>query len=131
MIPSNATSSGRQPTVLLVEDDELVRDAMTCALVRQGYFVHSAATAHDAIELLRTPLSPIDVVLLDVILPDVNGIDLCARLRETHPDLPVLVCSGQAGPEAIEALAKLGVLHYFLKPVPMDQLLAAVEEALP
>jgi DNA-binding response OmpR family regulator len=59
-----------QPTVLLVEDDELVRDAMCNALVRAGYLVQTAATGHDAIYILRTPLSPIDLVLLDIQLPD-------------------------------------------------------------
>lgn len=127
---SPATLS-HQPTILLVEDDELVRDAMYCTLVREGYFVNTAATGHDAIALLKTPLSPIDVVLLDVKLPDVSGIDLCARLREMYPDLPVVVCTGQAAPEDVAALLKLGVHRYFCKPIAMDELLATVEAALP
>ena len=53
---------GHQLTVLLVEDDEMVRDAVTRNLVRRGYFVLTAATAHDAIGLLRTPDSQIDVI---------------------------------------------------------------------
>jgi DNA-binding response OmpR family regulator len=120
-----------QPTVLLVEDDELVRDAMTFVLVREGYLVLTAATGHDAIGMLRTPLSPIDVVLLDINLPDVSGIDLCARLRELYPTLPVVVCTGEAGPEAAAALLKLGVHRLFCKPIAMDELLATVEAALP
>jgi two-component system sensor histidine kinase ChiS len=123
--------NGHQPTVLLVEDDELVRDAMTRILVREGYMVLSAPTGHDAIGLLKTPLSPIDVVLLDVHLPDVNGIDLCARLREMHPKLPVVVCTGEAGPDEAAALLKLGVHRYFCKPIAVEELLATVEAALP
>jgi DNA-binding response OmpR family regulator len=122
---------GHQPTVLLVEDDELVRDAMTRILVREGYMVLSAQSGHDAIGLLKTPLSPIDVVLLDVHLPDVNGIDLCARLREMHPNLPVIVCTGEAGPDEAAALLKLGVQRYFCKPIAVEELLATVEAALP
>jgi DNA-binding response OmpR family regulator len=118
-----------QPTVLLVEDDELVRDAMTRTLVREGYLVMTAPTGHDAIGLLRTPLSPIDVVLLDINLPDISGIDLCARFRELQPNLKVVVCTGGTDPEEAAELLKMGINGYFPKPVPMDDLLAAVHEA--
>jgi DNA-binding response OmpR family regulator len=117
----------RQPTALLVEDDELVRDAMTRILVREGYLVLTASTGHDAIGLLKTPLSPIDVVLLDVNLPDVSGKDLCARLRQMHPNMPVVVCTGEAAPDETAELLKLGVNRYFCKPIAMEELLATVE----
>lgn len=126
-----SVQSKAPPTVLLVEDDDLVRDAMTQVLVREGYLVMTAASGHDAIGLLRTPLSPINVVVLDVQLPDVSGIDLCARLREMHPTLPVVVCTGGAEPEDRAELLRMGVHRYFHKPVAMRDLLATVEEALP
>ncbi len=75
----------RQRTLLLVEDDELVRDAMTRLFVREGYLVLTASTGHDAIGVLRTPSSSIDVVLLDVGLPDVSGADLCAGCGSSSP----------------------------------------------
>ncbi len=118
-----------QPTVLLVEDDELVRDAMTKTLVRAGYLVMTAPTARDAISLLRTPLSPIDVVLLDINLPDVSGVDLCARIRELQPNLKVVVCTGGTDPEEAAELLRMGIDGYFPKPVPMDELLAAMHAA--
>ena len=118
-----------QRTVLLVEDNEDVSDTMTRALVRAGYLVMTAPTGRDAIGLLRTPLSPIDVVLLDIGLPDVSGIDLCARFRELQPNLKVVVCTGGTDPEEAEELRKLGINGYFPKPVPMDELLAAMDDA--
>jgi DNA-binding response OmpR family regulator len=127
-IPGNGL---QQPTVLIVEDDEQVRDAMTRILVREGYLVLTAACGHDAVGFLKTPLSPIDVVLLDVHLPDVNGIDLCARLREMHPKLPVVVCTGEADPEEAGKLFRLGVYRYFCKPIGANELLATIEAALP
>jgi DNA-binding response OmpR family regulator len=120
----------RQPTLLLVEDDELVRDAMTRLFVREGYLVLTASTGHDAIGLLRTPSSPIDVVLLDVGLPDVSGADLCARLRQFFPHMPVVVCTGAASPEEAAELRQLGIAHFFCKPIAMPELLAAVRSAL-
>ena len=115
-----------QPTVLLVEDDELVRDAMYRVLVREGFLVMTAATGHDAIGLLRTPLSPIDAVVLDLQLPDVNGVDLCARFRELQPSLRVVVCTGCTDPEEAAELVKLGIEGYFAKPVQMDEFVATM-----
>ena len=128
---SPAPSGNHQPTILLVEDDEATRDAMTAVLVREGYLVMTASSGHDALGLVRTPLSPIDVVLLDVHLPDVNGIDLCARIRELVPQAAVVVCSGEAEPAEVAKLLELGVHRYFQKPMALDELLSTVEAALP
>lgn len=120
-----------QPTVLLVEDDDSTRFAMATLLAQEGYLVLTAATAHDALETLRCPLSAIDVVLLDVHLPDASGIDICARLREQHPRMPVIVCTGEASPEEAAQLLRLGAHRYLQKPVSPDELLATVEASLP
>jgi two-component system nitrogen regulation response regulator GlnG len=120
-----------QPTVLVVEDDETTRNAMTRVLVREGYLALTAESGHDALGQLRKPLAPIDVVILDVHLPDVSGIDLYARIRELHPDLPVVICTGEAEPEEAARLLEMGVHRYFRKPVAVDELLATVEAALP
>ncbi len=119
-----------QPTVLVIEDDDDVVVAMSCILSREGYLVMSAGTGHDALGALRQPLSPIDVVILDVHLPDVSGIDLCIRLREMYPHLPVIVCSGEAEPSEVARLLELGVHRYFQKPIAPDELLSTVEAAL-
>ena len=105
--------TSRQPTLLLVEDDELVRDAMTRLFVREGYLVLTAATGHDAIGL-----------------PDVSGADLCARLRQFFPYMPVVVCTGAASPEEAAGLRELGITHFFCKPISMPELIAAVRSAL-
>ncbi len=100
--------------------------------MRAGYLVQTAATGHDAVAILRTPLSPsgIDVVLLDIQLPDVSGIDLCARFRELQPNLPVVVCTGCTDPEENAELIRLGIRGYFSKPIPMEELLATMEEVV-
>jgi two-component system, NtrC family, nitrogen regulation response regulator NtrX len=116
---------------LLVEDSDVLLDAMTKIFVRAGYQVLTAASAHDAMGVLRTPLQPIDVVILDVNLPDVSGAHLCAKIRELYPTAKVVVCTGEASPEEADQLMRLGVHRYFLKPVGVEELLAAVESALP
>jgi two-component system chemotaxis response regulator CheY len=120
----------RQPTVLLVEDNESTRLGMAEVLALQGYLVLNAANGHDAIAVLQSTEGQIDVVLLDVHLPDVSGVDLYARLREVAPGLPVVVCSGEAEPAEVARLLELGMRRYFQKPITSDELRAAVEAAL-
>lgn len=128
---STTDTSGHQPTVLVVEDDEPTRAAMAAVLAGEGFLVLTAADGHDAAAHLSRPLEPVDVAVLDVGLPDVDGVALCARLRELRPDLPVIVCSGAAAPEEVGQLAALGVRRFFRKPVEPDELVSAVEAALP
>jgi len=120
----------RQPTVLLIEDDEDIRFALARALVGEGYLVRAAPTGHDAVGIVRGEAAPLDAVLLDVDLPDVSGVDLCARLRELRPDLPVVVCSGHATGDEVARLLQMGILCYFQKPVAPAELLATVGAAL-
>jgi CheY-like chemotaxis protein len=130
--PQEARVPGEHtPTVLLVEDDEATRLAMTSWLVHEGFLVLTAADGHEAAGHLERPLEPIDVAVLDIGLPDVDGIALCERLRQLYPHMPVVVCTGQAGPSDVARLVELGVTRYFRKPVDPDELLAAVESSLP
>jgi len=128
---SSPPPEDREPTVLLVEDNEATRLGLAEILTREGYLVLNAASGHDAISVVQSATAPIDVVLLDVHLPDVSGVDLCARLREIAPHLPVVVCSGEAEPAEVARLLELGVRRYFQKPIAADELLATVEAALP
>jgi CheY-like chemotaxis protein len=123
------SQADHQTTLLVVEDDEMVRDAMIRLFVREGFLVLTAATGHDAIGLLRTPATSVDVVLLDIGLPDVSGADLCARMRQIFPDLPVVVCSGAASPEELEDLRRLGISRFLTKPIALSELVDAVGSA--
>ena len=60
-----------------------------------------------------------------------DGTALCAKIREIHPELPIVVCSGEAEGEEVAALVRLGAVRYFCKPVTVDELLSTVEAALP
>jgi DNA-binding response OmpR family regulator len=117
--------------VLVVEDDEATRLAMMSWLVAEGFSVLTAATGHEAAGHMERPLEPIDVVVLDVGLPDVDGVALCARVRELYPAMPVLVCTGGASTDEVARLVGLGITRYFRKPVDPDELLSAVEASLP
>ncbi|HKC25499.1 MAG TPA: response regulator, partial [Thermoanaerobaculia bacterium] len=82
--------------VLLVEDEEAVRRLARRVLVEQGYGVLEAATADEALDLVRRGTGPIDLVLTDVVMPGMSGPDLARSLEGLLPGVPVLFMSGHA-----------------------------------
>jgi DNA-binding NtrC family response regulator len=120
----------QQPTLLLVQEEESTRNAMAQMLVQEGFLVLTAATGHDALGVWRASLTPIDVIVLNVPLPDLDATDLCAHLRRQDPDRPMIVGTGDAEPDEKAKLFQLGVKHFFSKPVDLDGLLSTVRKAL-
>ena len=78
---SPTTLPAPQRTVLLVEDDEATRDALTALLAHEGYLVLPAASGREALRVLGAPLAPVDVALLDIRLPDISGIAVHVAAR--------------------------------------------------
>jgi DNA-binding NtrC family response regulator len=114
-------------TVLIVDDEELVRWSLRERFVRDGYKVVEAGTAGGAIEHL-TPAT--DLVLLDNRLPDGNGLTTLQRIKEIAPDIPVILMTAFSTVEnAVEAM-KHGAYHYLNKPFNLDDVSAMVENAL-
>jgi DNA-binding response OmpR family regulator len=124
------TTCGR-PTVLLVEDDAATRLALESWLTLNGFSVQAAASGSEAAERLDDSEGSIDVAVVDIGLPDVSGTALCEVIHQFRPRLPVVVCSGQATTEDVRRVLGAGVRWYFTKPVDPDELVAAVESALP
>jgi two-component system cell cycle sensor histidine kinase/response regulator CckA len=119
-----AVGSGRQ--LLLVEDEEMLREALDRTLVAAGFLVRVAGSAEDALELAAASMP--DLLVTDVTLPGLSGPDLALRLRARRPDLPVLLMSGYAAHRLPDGLAGSAVL--IDKPFPIKQLLDRVAELL-
>jgi PAS domain S-box-containing protein len=85
---------GSGETVLVVEDDEDVRELITRMLSRSGYRVVVAPSAHEALQIARAAGPEIDLLVSDVVMPKMSGIELLARIREFRPGLPTLLISG-------------------------------------
>jgi two-component system KDP operon response regulator KdpE len=114
-------------TVLVVDDEAAILRVLGVALRARGYVVWDAATAAEALEVAARQ-SP-DVVILDLGLPDLDGIDVCRRLREWS-SVPVIVLSAEgADDRKVEAL-DAGADDYVTKPFSMPELLARVRVAL-
>jgi PAS domain S-box-containing protein len=98
--PDNAEARAAAGTVLLVDDEELVRMTTSDMLVDLGFEVVEASSGEEALELLQRGLAP-DLLLTDHLMPGVNGADLARRARADRPDLPVLIVSGYAEAEGL------------------------------
>jgi PAS domain S-box-containing protein len=87
----------REATILIAEDEDLVRSLLTDLLVHQGYRVLPAAHGPQALELSRGHYGNLDLLVTDLVMPRMSGLDLARRLLEERPGLPVLFMSGHAG----------------------------------
>jgi CheY-like chemotaxis protein len=125
--PLRARDGGRRPCVVLVEDNELVRDVNGQVLRAAGYRVEEFADGRGAIDAVRAGLT-FDLLLADVVLPDVRGTEVAARIREIRRDVPVLLVSGYAEEHATEGLPQ-GV-QFLQKPFTPAQLTARLESML-
>jgi CheY-like chemotaxis protein len=122
--------NNHQPTIMLALADGSILDSFNVALVKENFMVLTASTAGEVIKQLRSAPTSVDVALLDVELPDVNGVNLLAKLREKYRDLPVMACTESASQQDIDKLTELGVIHLFQKPLNLQDFLATVREVI-
>ncbi|WP_431676604.1 two-component system response regulator CseB [Kitasatospora sp. KL5] len=115
------------PRILLVEDDEVIREATQMALERYGFPVDTAADGLQGLERFRA--APPDLVLIDVMLPLLDGVGLCRRIRE-ESSLPVLMMSART--EAVDVVSGLeaGADDYVVKPFEIAVLVARIRTVL-
>jgi two-component system KDP operon response regulator KdpE len=114
--------------ILVVDDEPPIRKLLRMGLATQGYTIFEAPNARAALEILNR--ETIDLIVLDLGLPDMRGHDLLRRIRDDHRDLPVVVLSSRDDePGKVEAL-DLGADDYVTKPFGMGELLARLRTAL-
>jgi DNA-binding NtrC family response regulator len=115
------------PTILVVDDEQLIRWSLAERLTADGYAVVEAATAKDALAQFGPQ---VDLVLLDYKLPDSDGLRVLKSMKSTDPDVPVILLTAFSSIEtAVEAM-KQGAYHYANKPFNLDELAMVVEKAL-
>jgi DNA-binding response OmpR family regulator len=114
-------------SILLVEDDESIASALTRILDGQGYGVHRLATGRGAHVAAG---SDVDLVILDLNLPDVDGLDVCRKLRSRHPALPIIMLTARDQELDVVAGLDAGADDYLVKPFRLSELLARVRAHL-
>lgn len=117
-----------KPRVLIVEDDSLVADSVGRVLVRQGYDAQILSKGAEARKALEE--SAVHLVILDIRLPDMNGLDLLRAIREAEPDIPVIVMTAYTDVKVAVDAMKAGATDYLQKPFELDELKVIVARAL-
>ena len=122
------SSSTPQARVLVVDDEKLIRWSVAERLQRDGYDVVSAESGEQALEILAT--TPPDLMLLDVRLPGIDGVQTLQRALSLHPELAVLMMSAHSTVDIAVDAMKHGAVDFLVKPFPFQALDAAVERAI-
>lgn len=113
--------------ILIVEDDPSIRKLVRVNLVKRGYTVREAEDSHQAISLFEA--EPVDLVLLDLVLPGLSGVDVCAWIR-ARSDVPIIILSARLEEDLKVAALDAGADDYVTKPFGHEELLARVRAFL-
>src|SRR5678815_3278967 len=106
------------PNVLIVDDDEDTRTLLSEGLKRRGFTVDGAASARECLEQVRD--RDVDVVVTDVQMPGLSGVQLCEQLRERHPHVLSIVLTGLGPYDTALDAVRSGAYDYLTKPVRLD-----------
>jgi len=125
----NTRPTGEREIVLVVDDEPTVRRFARRVLLEDGFEVIEAANGAEALDLVAGSTGRLGVVVSDIVMPKLNGVQLLQRLSITHPELPVILMSGYAGPE----LAERGIqapCSLLVKPFKPEELVAEVRRCI-
>ncbi len=113
--------------VLLIDDEEEFLSALSERMELRGMNVNTASTADNAVAALDS--SDYDAIVLDLQMPDMNGIEMLKVIRKSHPDMQVILLTGQATLEAGVQAMKLGAMDFMEKPADIDSLTEKIKKA--
>jgi two-component system, response regulator, stage 0 sporulation protein F len=117
------------PTILIIDDEETIRDLLRSALEAARYAVTEAANGRQGLDLYRH--RPADLVITDILMPEMNGLDMLLELTREFLHAKVIAISGAGGKDHVLDVAKLlGARQTFQKPFEMPRLLGAVRYEL-
>ena len=114
--------------ILVVDDEERMRNLLKKVLAKQGFSVETSSNGIDALD--KVERNPFDVIIADIRMPEMNGMDLLKAVRETRPDIYVIIMTAFGSIDsAVEAMKK-GAYHYITKPFKMSEISITLKKAL-
>jgi DNA-binding NtrC family response regulator len=117
-----------RPRILVIDDEEIVRVSCKKCLTPEGYDVDVAANGIEG--LAMTENNRYDVILTDLKMPDMDGMEFLAKVKERHPDTKVIMITGYSTVEHAVRAMRMGAYNYIEKPFTPDALIEAVREAM-
>jgi DNA-binding NtrC family response regulator len=115
-------------SILIVDDEEIVRRSHLRSLADSGCYTEAAEDGHKAIRVMEQ--HPFDVVLLDLRMPDLDGMDVLKTIKQRWPECEVVVITGYPTLETAKEAVRLGAQNYLAKPVGPDDVIRAADEAM-
>jgi two-component system chemotaxis response regulator CheY len=118
--------------VLVVDDEESIRSLLRTMLTQAGYDVEEAEDGGKAVEILNSGDNPlmVDVIICDIRMPRIDGMEAITYFRAQYPSLPVIVLTGYHDEQLAFSLLKQGVVEHIEKPAERDRILASVAHAI-
>jgi two-component system response regulator PilR (NtrC family) len=123
-----SSATRRSASILVIDDEEIMREILEALLTREGYQVRLASSGDEGLELARS--IPFDAAIVDVMMPGIDGITTLQELRKLDDDLPILMITAFASVETAIAAMKLGAFDYITKPFKNDEVLVVVRNAV-
>jgi CheY-like chemotaxis protein len=117
-----------EPHILFVDDDLDTRELMACMLGCSGFRVSVVGSSLEASKLAATEC--FDAMVLDNWMPELNGVELCKRIKTYDQEIPVIFCSGAVTRQDVLAAAKVGAQAYLAKPIDTDELIRVLHNAI-
>ena len=125
-------ASSTKGKILIIDDEEDVREVLRIHLESANYNVIEAENGEEGIALMKSGanLLQVGLIICDIRMPKVNGVEAIDFLKENAPSIPIMVVTGYPDSELAVSLLKKGVKDYLVKPVEKEKLLAKVKDAL-
>ena len=118
----------RNASILVIDDEEIMREILDALLTREGYHVRLAASAVEGIELAKSV--PFDAAIVDMMMPGMDGIATLDEVKKIDDELPVLMITAFASVETAISAMKRGAFDYITKPFKNDEVLVVVRNAV-
>jgi two-component system response regulator PilR (NtrC family) len=118
----------RTGSILVIDDEDIMREILEALLTREGYHVRLAASGEEGLELAKS--APFDAAIVDVMMPGIDGIATLDELKKIDEELPVLMITAFASVETAISAMKRGAFDYITKPFKNDEVLVVVKNAL-
>lgn len=114
--------------ILVIDDDEFMRHLLVDTLELFGYQVSTAVDGHQALDILDE--APFDLVICDLMMPRLDGLEFLDKVKKHTPGLPVMIITGYGTTETEDEMRRLGARAYLTKPFTIEQIKASVEQIL-
>src|SRR3989304_9178255 len=114
--------------ILIVDDEESIRTSLSGVLKDEGYRISTVVNGEDAIDKVKS--DSFDVMLLDIWLPGMDGMEALKQIKVLKPELPVIMISGHGNIETAVKCTKLGAYDFIEKPLSIEKVLLSIERAL-